>query len=52
MKNAHDNISVGSVTLVYSNLRRGWMLPGGMVIQNPLKAQRLAEELNNKREAA
>lgn len=49
MTNPHDSIRVGSITLVYSLLRRGWLAPGGHVIQNPLKAQRLAEELNMRR---
>ncbi|WP_087674735.1 DUF1317 family protein [Escherichia coli] len=31
--------------------KRGWGLPGLSVIRNPLKAQRLAEEINNKRGA-
>ncbi|EEW9442242.1 DUF1317 family protein, partial [Escherichia coli] len=28
-----------------------WVFPGLSVIRNPLKAQRLAEEINNKRES-
>ncbi|EBA7036785.1 DUF1317 family protein [Salmonella enterica] len=52
MTNPHDNISVGSITLVYSTMRRGWLVPGGNVIQNPLKAQRIAELMNNKKVAA
>ncbi|HBU8850494.1 DUF1317 family protein [Citrobacter sedlakii] len=52
MTNPHDNIIVGKVTLVYSTHRRGWLVPGGQVIQNPLKAQRVAEQLNNKKVAA
>lgn len=52
MTNPHDVINVGSVTLRYSILLGGWIAPGGQVIKNPLKAQRLAEQLNNKREAA
>ncbi|HHT7517987.1 TPA: DUF1317 family protein [Klebsiella oxytoca] len=52
MTNPHDNIRVGSVTLVYSSLRRGLLAPGGQVIQNPLKAQRVAEQLNSKKVAA
>jgi 16S rRNA G966 N2-methylase RsmD len=49
MTNPHDSIRVGSITLVYSSVRRGWLAPGGQVIQNPLKAQRLAEQLNSKK---
>ncbi|HFI7734342.1 DUF1317 family protein [Enterobacter ludwigii] len=52
MTDAHDNISVGSITLVYSTLRRGWLAPGGQVIRNPFKAQRLAELMNSKKVAA
>ncbi|WP_446926536.1 DUF1317 family protein [Klebsiella pneumoniae] len=49
MTNPHDSIRVGSITLVYSSVRRGWLAPGGQVIQNPLKAQRVAEQLNSKK---
>lgn len=52
MTNPHDNIRVGSITLVYSTLRRGWVAPGGDVIRNPFKAQRIAELMNNKKVAA
>ncbi|EEG4566545.1 DUF1317 family protein [Salmonella enterica] len=52
MTNPHDNIRVGSITLVYSTLRRGWLVPGGQVIQNQLKAQRIAELMNSKKVAA
>ncbi len=52
MANPHDNISVGSITLVYSSLRCGWIVPGRKVIKNPLKAQRIAELMNNKKVAA
>lgn len=52
MTNPHDNICVGSITLVYSALRRGWLVPGGNVIQNPLKAQRIAELMNSKKVTA
>ena len=51
MTNPHDNIRVGNI-LVYSSLRRGWLAPGGQVIRNPLKAQRLAELMNSKKVAA
>ncbi|MGK3384737.1 DUF1317 family protein, partial [Escherichia coli] len=40
---------VGAITFVYSVTKRGWVFPGLSVIRNPLKAQRLAEEINNKR---
>ncbi|GAL57131.1 hypothetical protein EV102420_06_00050 [Pseudescherichia vulneris NBRC 102420] len=52
MTNTTDNIRVGSVTLVYSVNRRGWIAPRGKVIKNPLKAQRLAEELNSRKVAS
>ncbi|MGY9523610.1 DUF1317 family protein [Citrobacter freundii] len=52
MTNPHDNIRVGSITLVYSTLRRGWLAPGGQIIRNPLKAQRIAELMNSKKVAA
>ncbi|EET4968947.1 DUF1317 domain-containing protein [Escherichia coli] len=52
MKHPHDNIRVGTITFVYSVTKRGWVFPGLSVIRNPLKAQRLAEEINNKRGGA
>ncbi|EBR2208762.1 DUF1317 family protein [Salmonella enterica] len=52
MTNPHDNISVGSITVVYSSLRCGWIVPGRKVIKNPLKAQRIAELMNSKKVAA
>ncbi|EBS4934417.1 DUF1317 family protein [Salmonella enterica subsp. enterica serovar Goverdhan] len=52
MTNPHDNIRVGSITLVYSSLRCGWIVPGRKVIKNPLKAQRIAEMTNSKKVAA
>ncbi|EEB5523061.1 DUF1317 family protein [Salmonella enterica] len=52
MTNHHDNIRVGSITLVYSSLRCGWLVPGGQIIRNPLKAQRIAELMNSKKVAA
>ncbi|EGM8092764.1 DUF1317 family protein [Escherichia coli] len=45
------HIRVGAITFIYSVTKRGWVFPGLSVIRNPLKAQRLAEEINNKREA-
>ncbi|EJZ9501547.1 TPA: DUF1317 family protein [Escherichia coli] len=52
MTNAKDNIRVGRIIMVYSEQKHGWIAPGGRVIRNPLKAQRLAEELNGKKVAA
>jgi hypothetical protein len=34
-----------------SVLHRGWLMPSGEVVRNPLKAQRLAEELDTIRGA-
>ncbi|HAY5095277.1 DUF1317 family protein [Escherichia coli] len=42
---------LGAITFIYSVTKRGWVFPGLSVIRNPLKAQRLAEKINNKREA-
>ncbi|HCN5044270.1 TPA: DUF1317 family protein [Escherichia coli] len=44
-------IQSGAITFIYSVTKRGWVFPGLSVIRNPLKAQRLAEEINNKRGA-
>ncbi|MCJ6248970.1 DUF1317 family protein [Klebsiella pneumoniae] len=52
MTNPHDSIRVGSITLVCSSVRRGWLAPGGQVIRNPLKAQRVAEQLNSRKVSA
>ncbi len=38
MVNPYDDIRVGSVTLVYSIVKRGWVYPGLSVIRNPLRA--------------
>lgn len=46
MQHAHDNISVGIATLPYSHLFRGWLMPDGTVIKNPIKAQNIAERLD------
>ena len=40
---------IGAITFIYSVTKRGWVFPGLSVIRNPLKAQRLAEAINNKR---
>nr|MDN1634956.1 DUF1317 family protein [Escherichia coli]MDN1704884.1 DUF1317 family protein [Escherichia coli] len=40
-----------SVNHFNSVTKRGWVFHGLSVIRNPLKAQRLAEEINNKRGA-
>ncbi|MFH8134178.1 DUF1317 family protein [Pantoea osteomyelitidis] len=46
MRKPDDDITVGHITLPWSQLFYGWLLPDGTVIKNPLKAQRKAEELN------
>ncbi len=43
---ANDNIRVGGVTVYYRPASGGWHCPGTGIVKNPLKAQRLAEELN------
>ncbi|HCK1893120.1 TPA: DUF1317 family protein [Escherichia coli] len=50
MTHPHDNIRVGAITFVYSITKRSWVFPGLSVIRNPLKAQGLAEKINNKQE--
>ncbi|MDA5496904.1 DUF1317 family protein [Yersinia aleksiciae] len=47
MTTPYDHIKVGSITLIYSRRRRGWIAPGGRVITNPLTAQRTAERINS-----
>ncbi|WP_071599909.1 DUF1317 family protein [Escherichia coli] len=42
MTHPHDNIRVGAITFIYSVTKRDWVFPVLSVIQNPLKAQRLA----------
>lgn len=52
MKHYRDAITVGKVKCMYSVLHRGWLMPSGEVVRNPLKAQRLAEELDTKKRCA
>lgn len=47
MQKPNDNITVGIVTLPYSDIFRGWLMPDGTVIKNPITAQNAAERLNN-----
>jgi len=47
MQKPDDPITVGRITLPYSALLHGWLTPDGLVIRNPIKAQRIADELNN-----
>ncbi|MET4997539.1 DUF1317 family protein [Enterobacter hormaechei] len=43
MTHAHDGIRVGTLCLPY--IGNGWLMPWGEVVSNPLKAQRIAEEI-------
>lgn len=52
MKHHRDAITVGKIKFTYSVIRRGWLMPWGEVVSNPLKAQRLAEEYRERQEAA
>lgn len=52
MTHAQDEIRVGAVRLPWLKEKNGWLLPWGEVVTNPLKTQRLAEELNEKQVAA
>lgn len=47
MQNAHDSITVGRVTLPYSEIHHGWIAPNNNVTTNPITAQLLAEKLNS-----
>ncbi|HHG9960353.1 TPA: DUF1317 family protein [Yersinia enterocolitica] len=47
MNHPHDNITVGCITLIYSEVHHGWITPYNSVIANPLTAQRIAERMNN-----
>ncbi|HEI6874302.1 TPA: DUF1317 family protein, partial [Yersinia enterocolitica] len=47
MTHSHDNITVGCITLVYSEVHHGWITPYNQVIKNPFIAQRTAERINS-----
>ncbi|ALV91524.1 cruciferin [Pantoea rodasii] len=47
MKHSRDHITVGIVTLPYSIILAGWIMPDGSVIHNPVAAQNAAERLNS-----
>lgn len=47
MKTSKDHITVGIITLPYSHILKGWLMPDGTIISNPIKAQYAAERLNN-----
>lgn len=47
MQHNKDHITVGIITLPYSFIMAGWIMPDGSVIHNPVAAQNAAERLNN-----
>lgn len=47
MQQPKDPIAVGRITLPYSHLLNGWLMPDGTVIKNPIRAQNEAERLNS-----
>ena len=49
MESPHDKIRVGNIILPYSSFFGAWIAPGGQIIKNPLKAQRVAEQLNSEK---
>jgi len=46
MKTPNDDIRVGIIIFPYSSILRGWIAPDGELVENPIKAQRMAEEMN------
>ncbi|MCE0802025.1 DUF1317 domain-containing protein [Buttiauxella sp. S04-F03] len=48
MENVHDDIRVGAIRLPWLESKQGWLLPWGETTSNPLTAQKLAEDLNEK----
>lgn len=49
MENNTDDIKVGGTKIRYYDAYGAWMLPDKTFTNNPLKAQRVAEEIENKR---
>ena len=47
MTHSHDHLTVGRITLVYSEIHHGWITPYNRVVKNPLTAQRTAEWINS-----
>lgn len=47
MRSPTDPISVGFITFVYCHQQGGWLCAEYGVVSNPIKAQILAEKLNN-----
>lgn len=46
MQKPNDDIRVGVIIFPYSKILRGWIAPDGELVSNPIKAQRMADELN------
>lgn len=46
MQKPNDDIKVDVIIFPYSKIFRGWIATDGELISNPIKAQRMAEELN------
>jgi len=46
MQKPEDDIRVGIIIFPYSSILRGWIAPDGELVKNPIKAQRMAEEMN------
>ncbi|MCE0490962.1 DUF1317 domain-containing protein [Pantoea sp. Mb-10] len=47
MNNPYDHITVGIITLPYSIILKGWVMPDGSILSNPIAAQNAAERLNS-----
>ncbi|MCU5775195.1 DUF1317 family protein [Winslowiella arboricola] len=47
MQKPDDPITVGRITMPFSHRQGGWLTPQGHVIKNPIKAQRIADQLNS-----
>ncbi|QCT21809.1 DUF1317 family protein [Jejubacter calystegiae] len=50
MHSPTDNIRCGSTVIRYYSAYGGWMLPDRTLTKNPLKAHRIAEETEEKKE--
>jgi len=46
MQKPNDDIRVGIIIFPYSKIFGGWIAPDGELVKNPIKAQRMAEEMN------
>lgn len=46
MHKPNDDIRVGVITFPYSKILGGWIATDGELVKNPIKAQRMAEEIN------